>query len=290
MEHKIPVTNKDKIVYAYVDEDDYDKCMEITWHISFGYAINTKYGFIHRFILKAKKGDPRINHIDGNRLNNKKSNIEFSTPSQNSQNRPKAKNTLSQYIGVSISHGKWRTAMNCNSIYYSKTFDLETHAAYYYDILAIRHHGQNAKINNILKPEGFVEPIKKIKTLPKGIMVVKNKYRVHIVYNKNHFSLGTFKTLEDAMEVYNKKHKEIEDEEKIKRLNTEIQRNSSGQAIIYVSYKDITKECIVDEGIYHDLIKITWCLNPFGYARGYYKGKRFLMHRYIMREELSIIE
>ncbi len=289
MEYRIPATDKEEIVYALVDEDDYNRCIEINWHLSNGYVVNTEYGRIHRFILGAKKGDPLIDHIDGNPLNNKKSNIIFSTSSQNAQNRPKLENTTSQYIGVSLSHGKWMTALNCNNIHYTKVFDLEIHAAYYYDILAIRHHGPNARINGVLKPEYFIEPEKIERILPKGI-ILRNNYQVCIKHNKNCFYLGTFETLEKAMEVYNKKHKEIEEEERLKILNTEIQRNSLGQAVIYVSRKDITKECIVDEAIYYDLKKFTWDLTSYGYARGYYKGKRFLMHRYVMREELSIIE
>jgi hypothetical protein len=289
MEYKIPVKNKETIVYAYVDEDDYDKCSKIKWHLTpGGYSKNGSNVLMHRYILHAEKKDPIIDHIDGNRLNNRKCNIIFSTPSRNAQNKPKVPNTTSKYIGVHIAHGKWKTALTCNNICYTKLFDEETHAAYYYDILAVKYHGENSKTNKIPRPEGFVMPEERVeKILPKGISLRGKKYRVRITYNTQEVYLGSFKTLEDAIEIYNKKDKEIKEEEKLKRMSKEIQRNSSGSAIINISYKDITKECIIDDDVYHDIIKYSWNMSPDGYAKGYVEGIRCSMHRYIMRELLE---
>lgn len=57
---------------------------------------------MHRYILNAKKEDNQIDHINGNRLDNRKSNLHFVTRSQNIQNRNKLSGCTSEYIGVSL--------------------------------------------------------------------------------------------------------------------------------------------------------------------------------------------
>lgn len=55
---------------------------------------------LHRFIMNAKSGDI-IDHIDRNRSNNKKNNLRFCSPSQNSMNSSMSKQNSSGFIGVS---------------------------------------------------------------------------------------------------------------------------------------------------------------------------------------------
>jgi len=53
MEYKIPVTYRENIVYALVDEEDYEKCIELKWHLANGYAVNREK-VISIFLLNNK--------------------------------------------------------------------------------------------------------------------------------------------------------------------------------------------------------------------------------------------
>ena len=61
-----------------------------------------------------------IDHIDGDRLNNQKSNLRILTAKENSQNRLSLKNSTSQYIGVSYNktNGKWVSQIRVDGVYF----------------------------------------------------------------------------------------------------------------------------------------------------------------------------
>jgi len=103
---------------ALVDDDDYEWLSKWKWsttimRTSGPYAIRgTRSGGInknylmHREILINKYGRKKFNkrmlcdHIDGNGLNNCKSNLRIATKTQNNGYRGKSKNNTSGYIGV----------------------------------------------------------------------------------------------------------------------------------------------------------------------------------------------
>lgn len=69
-----------------IDKEDYEKIKNKRWYSSNNYCSDNKGLFLHRFIMKAKKGQI-VDHINGNKLDNRKSNLRFVTKSQNAQNR-----------------------------------------------------------------------------------------------------------------------------------------------------------------------------------------------------------
>lgn len=99
--------NLTKGYVALVDDDDFERLMERKWQTTIKkngklYA-SASYGGknkrMHRVIL-----DPppefQVDHIDGNGLNNQKSNLRLCTNAENSMNRKKRTDTLSKYKGV----------------------------------------------------------------------------------------------------------------------------------------------------------------------------------------------
>ena len=102
-EYKIPLKNilKEIVAYAFVDEEEFEKINSFKWYLSNGYARSSKNEIMHRYIMGANIGDKSVDHINGNKLDNRKSNLRFVTSSQNSQNRPKKEGRSSKYIGVS---------------------------------------------------------------------------------------------------------------------------------------------------------------------------------------------
>jgi hypothetical protein len=128
--------------------------------------------------MNAEKKDGYVDHINHNKLDNRKENLRFCTFSQNAHNKKinKAENASSKYTGVSKQNGRWR----CNIVFNKKReyylFSYEDHAAYWYDQLSLKYYGIG-NINNVDRPEGFVEPelfnrkesVRKCKKIPEII-------------------------------------------------------------------------------------------------------------------------
>lgn len=91
----------------------------------------------------------QIDHIDGDKKNNRISNLREATNYQNSQNRTRAnKNSKSGYLGVYPRNGRWAASIKVNGR--SKVvgwFDdpLEAHKAYLTEKAVIHPFGEVAK-------------------------------------------------------------------------------------------------------------------------------------------------
>ena len=96
-----------KVITAVIDKEDYERAKEKTWRISKKknkfYLISgskTKQNtiYLHKFILNEEPPvGYEIDHIDGNSLNNRKSNLRIITRLQNIQN---SKERIDSQIGI----------------------------------------------------------------------------------------------------------------------------------------------------------------------------------------------
>ena len=93
---------------ALVDDEDFERVSSLKWRATCNkhvwYAITTlpdrKVAYMHRFILGIT---PRIDHVDSDGLNNRRSNLRPATTRQNAQNKRKGvykRGAFSQYKGV----------------------------------------------------------------------------------------------------------------------------------------------------------------------------------------------
>jgi hypothetical protein len=297
-EFKLPLRDKYKeiINYTSVSKEDYELLNQYKWNISKGYIqgkIDNKNWYLHRYIVIMILNNDinhkiKIDHIDRNPLNNKRENIRIVTNSENSKNRTKQLNTTSKYIGVSFKkdRNKWQSTIIFNNKQIRTTYDNEHHAAYQYNIWCKEFNLTTANLNIIMDEhlKSFKLYNKKIKqdNLPKFINLTKhNTYQVRITYNNKREHLGYYKKLEDAIEIKDKRLKEIDNENKKKLLEQSIKRNENNECIIELFNKNKEKinEIIIDEELYYDLIKYNWSLNTYGYIRNVKLG---LLHRYIL--------
>jgi len=147
---KIPLTQGK---YAIVDDDMFDYLNQWKWHLSrFGYAVR-KPGpeqiYMHRAILKSEKGTS-TDHINHDKLDNRRENLRICTTSQNMRNRGKQANNTSGYKGVfwSIPAKKWRAQITVmkKSIHLG-LFTTPKEAAKVYNKAAIKHFGEFARLN-----------------------------------------------------------------------------------------------------------------------------------------------
>lgn len=155
----IKLTNSN--VSVLVDSDDYERLSKMRWRLeqngryaSVRSKIN-QVGFVllmHRFIMNAPEG-VKIDHINGNGLDNRKSNLRFASNSQNGQNQIKRKLQRSGYKGVSLHKGKWRarivktTDNGKKEEHHIGYFPSALAAAHAYDRAAVQMFGQFANLN-----------------------------------------------------------------------------------------------------------------------------------------------
>jgi hypothetical protein len=117
-----------------IDDEDWDKIKHFKLSTNKGYArgyTKQKTYFIHRIVLNAPK-NMQVDHINNNRLDNKKSNLRLVNNKQNNENRKGAYSTSKTGIrGVCWykSHKKWRAVIMSNyKQVYNKLFDSQEEA------------------------------------------------------------------------------------------------------------------------------------------------------------------
>lgn len=117
MSKEIQLSGKHFNKFVLVDDEDFEELSKYTWHFNeirksvqahknFGYKNNKKI-MIHRLIMNANDPKIHVDHINGNVLDNRKSNLRLVSNKTNTRNRhTKLPNTYSKYIGVTLDKRK----------------------------------------------------------------------------------------------------------------------------------------------------------------------------------------
>jgi len=95
-----------KLEVILIDNDDYEKLKNHSFHLSHGYprtCIARKKVMLHQLIMPKQKG-MTIDHINRNKLDNRKTNLRSVTILENCQNRLPKKGTYWKIAG----REKWR--------------------------------------------------------------------------------------------------------------------------------------------------------------------------------------
>lgn len=121
----IPVWRRDGSIrtYALVDADDYEAVARRRWYgmpqrskLRVGRMQTRSQGhktiLLHRELLGLRPGDPQVDHINGDPLDNRRSNLRVVTQHQNARNRRGAnRNSRSGIRGVTLrKNGRWRAS------------------------------------------------------------------------------------------------------------------------------------------------------------------------------------
>jgi hypothetical protein len=142
---------------AIIDDEDFERVIQHKWHtrkMSFEHIyastrINKKQIFLHRFILEMVDAKIKIDHINGNGLDNQRHNLRLATHAQNMANRKSKK----KYKGVRIdTHRKtikYRVELQHEGKSYRQSFKTEIEAAKAYNEMALKYHGEFANLNII---------------------------------------------------------------------------------------------------------------------------------------------
>lgn len=152
---------------AIVDDVDYDFLSQWKWHLKKDgkceYAARVNYLGggrknpkrktirMHRLIMQTPDG-METDHINGDGLDNRRSNLRVCTKSENQHNQKPRVGTFSKYKGVDFhkQSNKWRARIMLNSKHIQiGMFESELEAARAYNLSASIHHGEFAKLNEV---------------------------------------------------------------------------------------------------------------------------------------------
>lgn len=141
----IPLSGKiGKGRFTFVDKRDAALAQSRPWSDVGGYARH-RSGALHRLILGAKAGEI-VDHINGNKLDNRRSNLRICSHSENTANT-NYRNLRSCYRGISPCKGGWRASCQRGNDRLAGVAADETEAARLYDAFATALYGTNARLN-----------------------------------------------------------------------------------------------------------------------------------------------
>jgi tRNA threonylcarbamoyladenosine modification (KEOPS) complex Cgi121 subunit len=157
---EIVLYSKGENYIVLIDEEDFHKVSKYSWNIC--HKSNTKYcqtniyinGKIttlplHRFLMNLEHGDKRIiNHIDGNGLNNTKSNLEICDQIYNCQSINTKRNFGCITILKDGRKKKYRAEVIINKKKYQKYFYTYAEAEAYLDTLKELAIAETLPFNN----------------------------------------------------------------------------------------------------------------------------------------------
>ena len=154
---------------ALVDDEDYERITALKWTANLQkrrgdawYAARNdrrrginRTILMHRVILDAPPG-MQVDHVNGDGLDNRRSNLRLCSASENSHNARKRRGvTSSQFKGVTWRKDsqKWRARIRSNHrLILIGQFDTEEAAALAWNEAAIKYHGAFARLNNLETP------------------------------------------------------------------------------------------------------------------------------------------
>ena len=156
MTKKIELT---KGMFALVDDEDYDELSKHNWCMQGDYAARWKgkrkgetggklMFYMHRVIMGlSDKSDIVVDHINRNKLDNRKENLRVCTSSDNSKNK-KPYNRFGYKGIVKFSSGKYQAMIwdGKKNIHLGNFPNLQE-AAREYDKAAKKYHGEFAYLN-----------------------------------------------------------------------------------------------------------------------------------------------
>jgi hypothetical protein len=236
-------------------------------------------GLLHRIICTLNDVNFVVDHINRIKNDNRRENLRPTNQSLNMHNKS-LKSRTGLYRGVSwvSSIKKYRVHLNGKSY---GSYDDKIYAANVYNYYAILCYGDQACLNDV--PKMDVQPYVSNRQPDRepGVLFSekRNRWIVRIQRSKKVHNLGDYMTKEMA----NTASREFREKEKRSNeeslLSVPITRNSDDIAVIKVKGYNKTScvEVLVDDDKWHILMRSTWSVSNYGYA----KSKNLSMHQIV---------
>lgn len=148
-------------LYTLVDKEDADLVRRYRWFANPSgrngdlyvrgriYDDGGKYVSLHRLLMQPSQRE-EVDHINGNTLDNRRSNLRVCTPSQNRQNQRRRDDTISGFKGVALCRvtGRWKAQIKVDGrSFHLGMFKQARDAARAYDEAARERFGEFARLN-----------------------------------------------------------------------------------------------------------------------------------------------
>lgn len=146
---------KDNVI---VSDSDFEWLSTLNWSSQKSGIVYTRIGGrhvqMHRLIMDAPES-LEVDHINGNRLDNRRENLRLCTSSQNKCNRGLRRDNTSGYKGVSWHKQRQKWSVRIKTPYGKYLscglFEDKREAALAYNKAALNFHGEFAHLNKLLK-------------------------------------------------------------------------------------------------------------------------------------------
>lgn len=224
----IPLTRG---LVAIVDPEDAD-LLSYKWYSTSKYYaarnIKNQRVLMHRIVLERKlqrsiQEGMMADHVNGNRQDNRRTNLREVTLTQNARNSGVQKNNTTQYIGVSYNKRQKRYLARIGSD--GKLlggFDNALDASFCYDRAALELWGEYARLNHPIEEVlAWQSPSHQLHSTNtsgyRGVTRVKRDGRWQASYRHGHklLYLGTFNTPDEAARAYDRTVLELRGEKAI---------------------------------------------------------------------------
>lgn len=206
--------------FTLVSDEDFEWLSQINWfetkrsntsYAARDHKFDGKYHriYLHRFIMNAPKGI-EVDHINGNGLDNRRSNLRLVSHEENMQNQTKPTRAVSGFRGVrAIQGGNWNAYLHVIENGKKKQINLGTWplielaasardwAAFDLGLLSKPNFSEDERESREMV-EAF--QIKKISNTP-GVRLKNGRYEVSVGGGKKKTYLGRFDTEEEAVQV-----------------------------------------------------------------------------------------
>ena len=145
-------------LYTLVDDEDYNQLNEYSWSAVYDYRnsswsvrgyIDRRFITMSRYLLKVHNFKIKVRHKNGNRLDNRKSNLYISNQKEIAASHSLLSNNKTNYRGVTKNkNGKYKSTIvvNGKTIHLGYFKNIEE-AAETYNKAAIKYFGEHAYQN-----------------------------------------------------------------------------------------------------------------------------------------------
>jgi len=149
---------KGTTISVIIDKDKYEELSQYKWHVLrqerdggdnyyFRTRVDGGYRYLHRLIMDAPN-HKQVDHINGNKLDNRRENLRIVTLRENLRNKKKSTTGKMRYKGYSRNGRTYRVQVSDGkTTWYSYGHETQLQAAKTYDRMAKAIFGEHARTN-----------------------------------------------------------------------------------------------------------------------------------------------